>query len=75
MIFVNHTAAEKDTERFFSDATSEQREQILRRYGVAFVLLNKYKIDNWPSVLRSLTGVASIAYADGDMLLLRVNSA
>jgi MacB-like periplasmic core domain len=72
MIFVDHTEAEKDIERFFEVATSQQRMQILRRYGVSFVLLNKYKADNWSMVLRSLAGATSIVYADGDMLLLRV---
>ncbi len=72
MIFVDHASAQNDSLRFFADATTEQRIAILRRYGVSFVLLNKYKSDNWPSVLRSLNGVASITYADGDMLLLRV---
>jgi MacB-like periplasmic core domain len=72
MIFVDHTSAENDALRFFAEATTEQRIEILRRHGVSFVLLNKYKSGNWPSVLQSLTGVASITYADGDMLLLRV---
>lgn len=72
MLFVDHTSAEKDVQNFFGDAKAKERIGTLRRYGVSFVLLNKYKTDEWPSILLSLHGIASISYGDGDMLLLQI---
>ena len=74
LFFVNSEQREKDDERFFAATTSDaERKQILEKYGSPFVLLNKYKTGTWPGILRAVGESSSVAYSDGDMLLLKMH--
>jgi MacB-like periplasmic core domain len=71
LFFVDSKSREDDDQRFFSETTGDaERKRILDKYGAPFLLLNKYKTGTWPSILRSV-GSSSVAYSDGDMLLLK----
>ena len=73
LFFVDTRSREQDVQRFFSEKTSQvEREQIVQKYRVSFLLLNKQKVDNWPSILQSMSTITSPAYADGNMILLKV---
>ncbi|MFZ0591057.1 MAG: ABC transporter permease [Bryobacteraceae bacterium] len=73
LFFVNSKQREDDDERFFAATTSDvERKQIFKRYGAPFLLLNKYKTDTWPTILRSVGDSSSVVYSDGDMLLLKM---
>lgn len=75
LFFVDTRSREHDVRRFFSDVTPQsERLQILRRYHVSFVLLNRQKVANWPSILESLSTTTSASYADGTIFLLTVGS-
>ncbi len=72
LFFVDSKQRDDDDERFFAASTNEvERKHILEKYGAPYLLLNKYKTDTWPGILRSVGGSSSVVYSDGDMLLLK----
>jgi hypothetical protein len=72
LFFVNSEQRDQDDERFFAASASDaERKQILETYGKPFLLINKYKTNTWPRILRSVGDSSSVVYSDGDMLLLK----
>jgi hypothetical protein len=75
LFFVNCASREKDATRFFWEiADALDREEIVRKYQVKFIVVNKRSVAYWPDVLRSVHSLSSIQYADGDMVLLRIRN-
>ena len=75
LFFVDTQSRERDVRQFFSDSTlPSERVQILQRYRVSFVFLNRKVVENWPTILQSLSMTTSVAYLDGSILLLKINS-
>jgi MacB-like periplasmic core domain len=75
LFFVDSKSRDNDDEHFFSPATSDaEKKRILDKYSWPFVLINKYRAETWPDILRSIGSRSTVAYSDGDMLLLQTKS-
>jgi hypothetical protein len=66
-------AREADRARFLDGATSNaERRQIIDKYKIKYVLLNRREVSAWPTVLRSVERLGAIRYWDGDVILISV---
>ncbi|HVX65402.1 MAG TPA: hypothetical protein VHA11_02305 [Bryobacteraceae bacterium] len=64
---------QRDLLRFLeADTPAEERDAILARYHVRYVLLNKVELKVWPQLLKALSAGGKLVYANGDLMLVRV---
>jgi hypothetical protein len=65
----------KDVELFFSDAASHSdRLEIIKRYEVDFLLLNKDQVATWRTLLHSFQPLGSVVFSDSRFVLIQLHS-
>ena len=72
-MFLDATRRYSDAARFFAPETGgRDRLAILARYRPDYVLFSEQWTPAWPAVVRSLQDSATVQYADGDLVLLKL---
>jgi hypothetical protein len=65
----------KDVELFFSDAASHSdRLEIVKRYEVDFLLLNKDQVTTWQTIMHSFQPLGSVVFSDDKFVLIQLHS-
>jgi hypothetical protein len=70
----DHETRKKDVELFFSDAAlHSDRLEIIKRYEVDFLLLNKDQVATWRTIMHSFQPLGSVVFSDDRFLLIQLH--
>jgi len=71
----DHEIRKKDVRYFFSDvAFHDARLEIIKRYKVDFLLLNKDRVPKWETVMHSFQPLGSVVFSNDEFVLIDLHS-